>query len=102
MGKGNKPNKAEMLSEEDMEKFWALGLLGDGSPRSLQDTLFVFFVCNLGMRPNHCSHQLCWGDITLKTDSRKCIFVKIDPKNIRQCGSGWDNRTQSQLQSQAT
>lgn len=66
MGKGNLPNKAEYLSDEDMERFWQLGLLGGHAPKPLLHTIFVMFVMGFGYRPNHGSHQLKWGDVTIK------------------------------------
>ena len=41
MGKGNRPNTADPLSDEDIATFYSRGVLGIHSPRALLNTLWM-------------------------------------------------------------
>ena len=49
-GLGNKPNAANPVEEEDLEKMWASGAVGLQSPRSLIQLVWWNNVTHLGMR----------------------------------------------------
>ena len=63
--KGNRPNTADLLSDEDIDTFYSQKVLGIHSPRVLLNSPCTFF----GMRPGKEPRDLCWGDLQLKTDS---------------------------------
>ena len=67
-GKGNRPNKAQPLTEEDEEILWQKGVFGLESPLALITTLWWFFTVGFGLRGRQESTQMCWGDIKLKTE----------------------------------
>lgn len=39
-GKGNRPNAADRLEEDQVELLWQSGVLGDKHPRTLQNTMY--------------------------------------------------------------
>ena len=47
-GKGRKPNKAESLTDLEIDKLWRDGQLGDHSPRALLNTMWFFFTTHYG------------------------------------------------------
>jgi hypothetical protein len=49
-GKGNRAYAAKPLEDEEITKFYELGLLGNHSPESLINTLWLRFTINFGMR----------------------------------------------------
>ena len=51
MGKGNRPNAAEPLSDEDIDLFYNRGVLGIQSPRALFNTVWLNNCIYFGMRP---------------------------------------------------
>ena len=64
-GKGNQPNKADALTENDEERLWPTGQLGFASPEQLINTVWFFNTKLLGFRGSHESRQLKWGDVSL-------------------------------------
>ena len=62
IGKGNRPNAADPLSDEDIDTFYSRKVLGIQSPRALLNTLWMnncTFIC---MSPGKEQGDLCWGD----------------------------------------
>ena len=53
IGKGNRPNAADPLSDEDIDTFYSRKVLGIHSPRALLNTLWM----------NNCT--FCWGCLLL-------------------------------------
>ena len=68
IGKGNRPNAVDPLSDEDIATFYSCGVVGIDSPRVLLNALLnncIYF----GMRRGKEQRDLCWADLQLKTDS---------------------------------
>ena len=96
VGKGNRPNAADPLSDEDIAPFYSRGVLGIHSPRALLNTLWMNNCTFFGMRPGKEQRDLCWGDLQLKTDSEGNRFIEFNkerqtktrtgenPRNIRE------------------
>ena len=96
VGKGNRPNAADPLSDEDNATFYSCGVLGIHSPRALLNTLWMNNCTFFGMRPGKEQRNLCWGDLQLKTDSEGNCFIEFNkerqaktrtgenPRNIRE------------------
>ena len=51
IGKGNRPNAADPLSDEDIDTFYSRKVLGIHSPRALLNTLWMNNCTFFGMRP---------------------------------------------------
>jgi hypothetical protein len=64
-GKGNRPNKADCLTDQDEEKLWERGQLGLDTPETLFNTVWYYNTKLCGFRGSHESRQLLWGDIKL-------------------------------------
>ena len=71
-GKGNKSSKSSGMTDDEIEKLWSSGALGDSNPRSLVHTVWWNNTMHFGMRGVKENYNLCWGDITEKvsTDGR--------------------------------
>ena len=72
IGKGNKPNGADALSDEEIEEFYWVGVLGNNTPRALLNTVWM----NNWMNPGQEQRDLCWGDLELKTNADGLCYVK--------------------------
>ena len=70
LGKGNRPNRADCLTDRDEETLWERGVLGDSSPTVLRNTLWFLTTKLLGFRGRHESKQLLWTDLKLEKSSR--------------------------------
>jgi hypothetical protein len=77
LGKGNRPNAAEPLSDEDINTFYDQGVLGIDSPRALLNTVWLNNCTYFGMRPGKEQRDLCWGDLQLKRDSQGTRFLAV-------------------------
>ena len=76
-GKGNKPNKAQYLSEEQEGKLWEAGELGHDTPQSLQNTIWFVLTKLLGFRGSQESRDMRWGDFNIKEDDDGDRFVEF-------------------------
>lgn len=82
-GKGNLPNRASPLTDEDIEKLWRSGQLGMENPRSITNTLWWFNTLHFGMRTVTPHHQMRWGDVQLKTDSDGQRFLAFNERSTK-------------------
>uniref|UniRef100_A0A8W8MMW5 ZMYM2-like/QRICH1 C-terminal domain-containing protein n=1 Tax=Magallana gigas TaxID=29159 RepID=A0A8W8MMW5_MAGGI len=64
-GKGNRPQKADPLSDDDINIFYDSGVLGVTSPQSLLNTVWFNNAIHLGLCGHQEHYNLCWGDISL-------------------------------------
>ena len=71
LGKGNKPNKSEGLSEEDEEKLWEKGVLGTHNPEVLLHTVWFHLTKQLGHRGVHESRQIKPQDFTFVNEKNE-------------------------------
>ena len=68
-GKGNKPQAADAVTEEHIDKLYESDQLGTKTPSSLINTLWFNNTLHFGMRAGGAEHrQLCWGDLQLCYD----------------------------------
>lgn len=82
-GFGNKPNKAEPLTEKDEELLWESGELGLHSPRSLSNTVWYHCTKLFGFRGGDESRQLKWGDVSLKVDENNDEYLEFNERNTK-------------------
>ena len=68
-GKGNRPKKADPLSDEEINILFDTGVLGVTSPESLLNTVWFNNAIHLGLRGQQEHYNLCWGDISLQKNS---------------------------------
>lgn len=69
-GKGNLPNRADAVSDEEINILFEKGCLGTSSPNALLNNMWYLNTLHFGIRGGGEEHRaLCWGDITLKHDN---------------------------------
>ena len=103
-GKGNRTNKAEALTDEEVAKLYETGQLGLSSPGSLLNSLWFYNCVYFGLRGGKEEHRrVTWGDITLKVDNSGQEFIEYNERqtktrtgenirNIREkCPRAWSN-----------
>ena len=86
IGKGNRPNAADPLSDGDIDTFYSSKVLGFHSLRALLNTLWMNNCTFFGMRPGKEQRDLCWGDLQLKTDSDRFIEFNIERQTKTRTG----------------
>ena len=59
IGKGNKPNSADALTDEEIEEFYRAGVLRNKTPRALLNTVRMNNCIYFGMRPGQEQRGLC-------------------------------------------
>ncbi|CAC5423531.1 unnamed protein product [Mytilus coruscus] len=69
LGLGNKPNAADPLTDDDLNKFYMKKVMGSNSPRSLINAVYINNNYHFGLRGVTEHYNLCWGDISLKVDT---------------------------------
>ncbi|VDI24802.1 Hypothetical predicted protein [Mytilus galloprovincialis] len=69
MGKGNGHKKAETLCDEDIEKLFQSGEIGDDNPTTLLHTVWFFNTIYFGLRGVTEHHQMTWGDVKIVRDT---------------------------------
>jgi hypothetical protein len=68
-GKGSRPNKADPLTDEEIQQLYASDQLGIKTPQSLINTMWYLNTLHFGIRGGCEEHRnICWGDIVLKND----------------------------------
>ena len=77
IGKGNKPNSADPLTDEEIEQLYCDGVLGNKTPRGLLNTVWLNNCIFFGMRPGKEQRDLCWGDLELKVDAQGVRYVEF-------------------------
>ena len=89
-GKGNRPNRAMPVTEEDESRFWESGAFGFHHPLALLRVLFWYFTMLFGLRGRNEHHQMLWGDVELKTgpDGEYLEFTERLTKTRRGSDSG--------------
>jgi hypothetical protein len=82
-GKGNRPNKAEPLTEADEERLWETGQMGLHTPESLFNMVWYHNTKLFGFRGSHESRQLKWGDVELKSDSNNTSYIEFTERETK-------------------
>ena len=95
--RGNQPMHSDILTSEELDKFYRLKQLWPRYATSVLNTLWFNNTVHLGMRGGVTEHRsLCWGDITLKTENN-LEYVQLNerqtkirdganPRYVRRCG----------------
>lgn len=91
-GKGNKPNKAECLTDNEINLFYEKGLLGDDSAESMLNTLWLNNSIHFGFRGSDEHYKLKWGDIVKKQTSDGTKFLQFNER-LTKTRTGDNNET---------
>ena len=65
-GKGNKPQAAQAIDEDEEDALFEAGEFGDSNPVALQRTVWWFLSLHFGFRARDESRKLRWGDVQLQ------------------------------------
>ncbi|VDI32538.1 Hypothetical predicted protein [Mytilus galloprovincialis] len=78
--KGNKPKRAQPLTDEEIAMLFDKNVLGDNSPKALLNTVWLNNCVQFGLRGVSEHYSLRWGDVTLNTasDGTKYIVPRIE------------------------
>jgi len=82
-GKGNKPNAAPSLTDDQIDMLWKNGQLGVSSPDSMLNTLCFFNTASFGLRGCDEHRQMCFGDIQLMTDEEGTDYLEFTERSIK-------------------
>ena len=77
LGKGNKPEACESLSESEIEQLWTSNALGDHSPQNLQYTIWFLICLHMGMRGRDEHHKYKFGSFDINTTSHGKKYVEF-------------------------
>ena len=94
LGKGNRPQRSDTLTDTDITAMYESGVLGRESPDALLHTLWRDNMLFMGMRANTEHQQLRWGDIVLKQDpdSNNLEYLEMNTERGTKTRSGEDPR----------
>jgi hypothetical protein len=81
IGKGNKPNSANPLTDDEIEQLYSDGILGNTTPTALLHTVRLNNCIYFGMRPGKEQRDLCWGDLQLKADTEGVRFIEFSTEH---------------------
>lgn len=91
-GKGNRPNAARAITEEEQELLYTKGILGMHNAEALLNTIWWNVTRFFGMRAGAEQHKLQWGDVTLRTASNGMEYCEFNERQMK-VRSGADLRT---------
>ena len=83
MGKGNRPNRASMLTDNQVDILYEKGLLGVGTAEALLNTVWLNNSVRFGLRGGKVHHELLWGDVQLKTDCDGCKYLELQERQTK-------------------
>ena len=88
-GKGNGPNKAAALTEEELEKIWSGGGFSNTDPDRLVLAIWFLLALNFGLRGCHECRQLTVGDLSVKQHvSGQSYLEMVENTTKTRCGAG--------------
>ncbi|CAB4013850.1 zinc finger MYM-type 2-like [Paramuricea clavata] len=96
-GKGNKPNAAEPLTDDDINDLYAKKVLGIHAPRPLLNIVWLNNCVFFGMRPGKEQRDLSWGDLQLKTDSSGTRFIQFTTERQTKTRTGENPRNRREV-----
>ena len=82
-GKGNRPNRADPLSDEDVEEIFRARQLGNHSSQAIINTLWLYNSVCFGMRGGAEHHELRWGDVKLKSNDAGREFLQYNERQMK-------------------
>ena len=75
IGKGNKPNAADEISDQDLNTMYEKQVLGISSPSLIIYTMWLICTLQFGTRTGKETHDLKWGDIDLRSDEDGAEYI---------------------------
>ncbi|KAG8434319.1 hypothetical protein GDO86_012630 [Hymenochirus boettgeri] len=81
-GKGNRTNKGEALTDDDIEKLYKTEILSLHNPTSLLNLLFFNNGIHFALRTKE-QYDLQWGDITLNIDDKGNQYLEYNERRTK-------------------
>ncbi|CAG2204141.1 unnamed protein product [Mytilus edulis] len=82
-GKGNKPNRAQPLTDMEINSLYEKTLLGDSTPEAMINTLWLNNSVHFGLRGVTEHYELRWGYITLNTASDGMRYLQLNERQTK-------------------
>ena len=93
-GKGNKPNAAQALTDDEVNILFEQNLLGISSAEALSNTLWFFNTVHFGLRGCQEHRDMAWGDVKLEQEADGTEYLEYterqtktrtggEPRNVR-------------------
>ena len=87
-GKGNLPNRARSMDNDEIEELWSSGELGTHNPRALNNTVFYTVCMGLAMRGREKHHSMKIQDFEYRKDNSGKVFIYYRYGNTKTNPSG--------------
>ncbi|XP_052230266.1 uncharacterized protein LOC127844242 [Dreissena polymorpha] len=93
-GLGNKPQRADSITYNEIDELWNTNQLGQSTPESIINSLWFFNTIHFGLRGSDEHRSLCWGDLKLCTDDEGNEYLEFEERQskTRQGGNPRDVR----------
>jgi hypothetical protein len=82
-GKGNKPNAARNLTDEEVDILFSKNLLGCSNPEALINTIWLNSTVYFGLRGCQEHRDMKWGDIKLQTSSDGTEYLEYNERQTK-------------------
>ena len=93
-GKGNKPDAAQALTDDEVNNLFEQNLLGISSAEALSNTLWFFNTVHFGLRGCQEQRDMAWGDVKLEQEADGTEYLEYterqtktrmgaEPRNVR-------------------
>ena len=82
-GRGNKPQRAEPITDNEIEQLWETNQLGSSSPESIFNTLWFFNTVSFGLRGSDEHRDMCWGDVKLFADESGHEYLEFAERQTK-------------------
>ncbi|XP_052068999.1 uncharacterized protein LOC127708190 [Mytilus californianus] len=83
MGKGNKPNKAESLTGEEIGILRGKGIIGTQNPEALLNAIWLNNGAYFGLRGRQDHVNMLWGDVLLKKTSSGKEYLEFNERSTK-------------------
>ena len=82
-GKGNKPNAAEALTDEEVDILYGLNLLGSANGKALLNTVWLNNMQHFGLSRCQEHRDMKWGDVELKTTADGLEYLEYNERQTK-------------------
>ena len=82
-GKGNKPNAARALTDEEVDILYGLNLLGSANGEALLNTVWLNNTQHFGLRGCQEHRDMKWGDVELKTTADGLEYLEYNERQTK-------------------
>ncbi|XP_076075713.1 uncharacterized protein KIAA1958-like [Mytilus galloprovincialis] len=88
MGKGNKPNKADSLTGDEIAILRGKGIIGTQNPEALLNAIWLNNGAYFGLRGRQDHVNMLWGDVLLKKTSNGKEYLEFNERSTKTRSGG--------------